>query len=40
MNVIVVNEIFGTVRAYIYRIQWQVRDIGRRYCAIDATFRR
>ena len=24
MNVIVVNEIFGTVRAYIYRIQWQV----------------
>ena len=40
MNDIVINEIFGTVRAYIYRIQWQVRDIGRRYCAIDATFRR
>ena len=40
MNDIVINEIFGTVRAYVYRIEWQVRDVGCRYCAIDAIIRR
>jgi hypothetical protein len=29
---IVVNEIFGTVRAYVYRIEWQV---SRRMCGIS-----
>jgi hypothetical protein len=29
MSDIVVNEIFGTVRAYVYRIEWQVRDMCR-----------
>jgi len=40
MNAIVNNEIFGTVRAYVYRIEWQVRDVGCRYCAINAIIRR
>ena len=40
MNDIVINEIFGTVRAYVYRIEWQVREVGCRYCAIDAIIRR